>query len=54
MSEYVHAQKVDDGRVRMKPVNSGSPVASVYRINSVLKIVCSHTAMTVIQSSDRP
>ena len=28
-TEYVQAQNVDDGLVRMKPVNTGSPVASV-------------------------
>ena len=27
--EYTHAHSVDEGRVRMKPVNAGSPVASV-------------------------
>ena len=27
--EYTQAQSVDEGRVRMKPVNTGSPVASV-------------------------
>ena len=38
------AQNVECGRVRMKPVFAGSPVAIVYRINSVLKLVCSSTA----------
>ncbi len=51
---YTHAQKVEEGRVRMKPVKTGSPVASVYRMTSVLKIVCSVTAMPTTQSSDRP
>src|SRR5688572_24763783 len=35
-------------------MNAGSPVASVYRINSVLKMVCSNTATPTTQSSDRP
>jgi hypothetical protein len=38
----------------MKPVNTGSPVASVYRINSVLKIVWSITATATTHSSDNP
>ncbi len=38
----------------MKPVNAGSPVASVYRISSVLKIVWSRTAIPTTQSSDSP
>src|SRR5687767_11830908 len=51
---YTHAHKVDEGRVRMKPVKTGSPVASVYRITSMLKIVCSVTAIPTTQSNDRP
>ena len=38
------AQSVELGRVRMKPVFAGSPVAIVYRISSVLKLVWSSTA----------
>src|SRR5262245_36372481 len=38
----------------MNPVRAGSPVASVYRISSRLKIVCSSTATVVTQSSVRP
>ena len=42
--EYTTAHSVEFGRMRMKPVFAGSPVAMVYRINSVLKLVCSSTA----------
>ena len=38
----------------MKPVNTGSPVAMVYRISSVLKMVWKNTATVVTQSSVRP
>src|SRR5262245_57322318 len=38
----------------MKPVKIGSPVATVYRISSVLKIVCRKTATDVTHSSEKP
>src|SRR5689334_20510624 len=38
----------------MNPVKIGSPVATVYRINSMLKIVCRNTATVVTQSSENP
>jgi hypothetical protein len=38
----------------MKPVNAGSPVASVYRITSVLNTVWRNTATVVTQSRVRP
>ena len=54
IATYSQAQNPRDGFVRMKPVKAGSPVASVYRMSSVLKIVWKNTATSVIQSSDRP
>jgi hypothetical protein len=38
----------------MNPVNAGSPVATVYRISSVLNTVCRKTATVVTQSRVRP
>ena len=38
----------------MNPVNIGSPVLTVYRITSVLKIVCSTTATVTIPSRPVP
>jgi hypothetical protein len=51
---YTNAQNPADGLARMYPVNTGSPVATVYRISSVLNSVCKNTETTVTHSSVRP
>src|SRR4029453_4953753 len=51
---YRHAQTVDDGRVRMKPVNTGSPVATAYLLPSVFKMVWKRMATKQTQRSDSP
>src|SRR6185436_17104558 len=48
------AQIVELGRVRMKPVFAGSPVAIVYRISSALKFVWSSTATDATHSMVSP